>query len=207
MARRKMTGRKRGSRQRIGGFFRCCLLLTAGTVLGLNIYLFNANYIAGNSMPMPFGYGAAVVLSGSMEPTLSVNDLIFVKEEERYEPGDVVVYQDQQALIVHRLISIEGDRITTQGDANNAADPSADRASIKGRVIGSVPAIGGFLRMLRTPAGMLCLLAAAVFLLERSYWEERRKDNEKMEQIKREIRQLKAEKINQENPNKEGGGE
>ena len=44
--------------------------------MGINVYLWNASSLAGNAMPMPFGFGMAVVLSGSMEPVLSVNDLL-----------------------------------------------------------------------------------------------------------------------------------
>ena len=53
----------------------CYLLISL--VLGGTAYSWNARRLAGNAMPMPFGVGLSVVLSGSMEPTLSVNDLIF----------------------------------------------------------------------------------------------------------------------------------
>ena len=39
-------------------------LLLCGAILGLNIYSANAGKLVGNKLPMPFGYGAAVVLSG-----------------------------------------------------------------------------------------------------------------------------------------------
>ena len=58
---------------------RALVVLCAAT-LGVNLYLTNAQVLTGDQMPMPFGYGSAVVLSGSMEPTFSTGDLIVVEE-------------------------------------------------------------------------------------------------------------------------------
>ena len=49
------------------GVLRILVLIICGIVLGVNVYLANANSLVGNKLPMPFGYGSAVVLSGSME--------------------------------------------------------------------------------------------------------------------------------------------
>ena len=46
---------------------RIFLLALCGAVIGFNIYSANANRLVGNQLPMPFGCGAAVVLSGSIE--------------------------------------------------------------------------------------------------------------------------------------------
>ena len=49
-----------------------------GIVLGLFFYTQNAKGIVKDEMPMPFGYGMSVVLSGSMEDRLSVDDLVII---------------------------------------------------------------------------------------------------------------------------------
>jgi len=41
---------------------RICLLIICGLFLGINIYLANSHKVIGNELPMPFGFGAAVVL-------------------------------------------------------------------------------------------------------------------------------------------------
>ena len=98
-------------------------------VLGALLALYCAYYLIaaiafGDSMPMPLGVGVAVVLTGSMEPELSANDLIVVVRSSGYKLDDVVVYSTGGTPVVHRVIEIDGEHgvLTTQGDANNVAD-------------------------------------------------------------------------------------
>lgn len=194
-----MKGRRRtDAPKRRTGALRLLVLALAGVVLGVNLYLWNANTIVGNRLPMPFGYGAAVVLSGSMEPTLSVNDLILVKESESCEVGDIVVYQSGETLIVHRVIAVDGETVTTQGDANSVADEPISLEAVKGVVIARIPLAGGPVRALKTPAGTIILLAAAFLLNERSIRRERQADEEELDSIRAEIRRLKEEKEEEE---------
>ena len=61
---------------KIKSIVRLVLIAICGGILGLNLYSANANKLVGNQLPMPFGYGWAVVLSGSMEPAMQIGDLI-----------------------------------------------------------------------------------------------------------------------------------
>ncbi len=89
----------------------------------------------GNELPMPFGIGMSVVLSGSMDPELKVNDLIFVRKTDEIKVGQVVVFQTKTGVLtVHRIVKIEGDTVTTKGDANTSEDPPITKADIKGEV-------------------------------------------------------------------------
>lgn len=172
---------------------RSVALAAVGIFLGLNLYAWNARSLMGNALPMPFGVGTAVVLSGSMEPTLSIDDLIIVQSRDSYAVGDVVVYQSGSMLVVHRIISLDGTTVITQGDANNADDGEMDISTIKGAVIGRVKNAGAAVRLLKSPLVSLGLLAGAIFLAERSYRKERQKDSDELDKIKEEIRRLKAE--------------
>ena len=75
-----------------------------------------------NSMPMPFGFGATLVMSGSMEPEISVNDLVFVEKPGELHVGDVILYNSGESRVLHRIVDINGDTVTTKGDANNTKD-------------------------------------------------------------------------------------
>lgn len=172
---------------------RTLLLILCGGILGVNVYLINANNLVGNQMPMPFGYGAAVVLSGSMEPALSVDDLILVQACERYAPGDVVVYQDVSSLVVHRIIRIDGDTVTTQGDANNVSDAPISMSDVKGRVILAIPYAGILVNFIKTPVGTMLIIAAAIALVEVPRRKEKKKDEEERQRIIDEINALRKD--------------
>ena len=172
---------------------RRIVLAIVAVIVGLRVYAWNAESLVGNRMPMPFGYGAAVVLTGSMEPTYYVDDVIFAKEATEYAVGDVVVYQDGDMVIVHRVVAVNEETIQTMGDANNIADEPIAITMVKGKVIGHIPSMGGLVRFLKNPAAVVGILAAAVFLMEFSYRKEKEKDDDELERIKAEIRKLKDE--------------
>lgn len=172
---------------------RTALLIFVGLVLGVNVYLWNARSLTGNSLPMPFGYGAAVVLSGSMEPELSVNDLVFIREESSYEVGDIVVYQSGGALVIHRIESMDGETVTARGDANNVSDAPVPLSAVKGRMVFAVPGVGAVTRLLKSLPGILVLVGGSLFLLERSRQKEKEADAAEMDDLKAQIRALKQE--------------
>lgn len=180
-------------KRRFKGLGRIFLLILISLVIGTKLYGWNAETLAGNAMPMPFGWGISVVLSGSMEPALSVNDLVFVREQDSYKVGDIVVYQDGNSLVIHRILSIDGDEVITQGDANDVADEPISVSAIKGKERAHIPLVGALTRFLKTPVGFLLLIAAAVGLFELPYLRERKKTQETQEKIKEEIRKLKGE--------------
>lgn len=172
---------------------RTIFLIVASVVLGINIYNWNAKSLTGNVLPMPFGHGAAVVLTGSMEPTIKTGDLILVKESDSFEVGDVVVYQSGRILVVHRIMEIDGETAILRGDANNADDAPIELSQIKGRVFGCIPYMGTVARILKTPWATALLIGGAVLMVELPYRKKKEEDQEELERIKEEIRRLKEE--------------
>lgn len=176
---------------------RLAALIICGAVLGINVYMANAGSLVGDRLPMPFGYGAAVVLSGSMEPEFSEGDLIVVGREDTYEVRDIVVYQDGSSLVVHRIIDINGDTLTTQGDANNAPDEPITLSDVKGKVLFWIPYAGTVVGFLKTPVGTICVIAAAIALVELPRRREKQKDDAERDKILEEIKRLKEEQEHQ----------
>lgn len=173
--------------------FRILLLMVISLVVGINIYSWNARSLTGNAMPMPFGYGAAVVLSGSMEPTIMVDELIIVKTAETYEVDDIVVYQTGRMPVVHRIVAMDGETVTTRGDANNTDDSPVELSQVKGKVISHIPHVGKVVRLLKTPPATILLIVAAVLMVELPYMKEKEEKEEELARIKEEIRRLKEE--------------
>ena len=172
---------------------RIVLLVIAGAVLGVNLYSWNAKSLMGNSLPMPFGCGVAVVLSGSMEPTIRIDDLIIVTEQDDYRENDIIAYQSGSMVVVHRIIQVEPDTVITQGDANNAPDAPIRKEMIKGKVVHWIPGAGRIARLLKSPVATVILVGGALLLSELTLRKEKKKDEDELEQIKAEIRRLKAE--------------
>lgn len=167
------------------------LITLACLLLGFSVYNCNSSKTTGDKLPMPFGIGMAVVVSGSMEPTLSINDMIFVKKADEYKINDMVVFQINNELIVHRIIDINEDVIITKGDANNVEDEPINISNIKGKVVGVVENIGWFVDFLKSPIVVITVLVCAILLMEFSFKKEKEEKNDKISKIKEEIRKLK----------------
>jgi signal peptidase len=75
------------------------------------------------------GYGAFVVTSGSMSPSIAVGSLTVVQavRPETIGVGDVITYALPDRIVTHRVqaVSAEDGRVAfvTRGDANDVADP------------------------------------------------------------------------------------
>ncbi len=183
-------------KKRIKTIVRITLLVIVSLIVGINVYSINASRLAGNAVPMPFGVGATVVLSGSMEPRLSTGDLLFIAERDSYGVGDIVVFQDGRTAVVHRIIAMDEEGIVTQGDANNTPDDPISLDQIKGALVFDIPLVGYLVNLIKTPIGTIVILAAAIWLLERSFHKEKQKDNDQLEEIRREIEKLKQQTKN-----------
>jgi len=115
-----------------------------------------------------------VVLSGSMEPTMSPGDAVLVEETdpEAIEEGDVITFarSDEDTPVTHRVIGVESQEealvFETQGDAND--QPDADPVpgeSVIGVVSITIPLIGHVVQFVNTTMGFLLFVALPVGLL------------------------------------------
>ena len=144
--------------------FKRTLGIIIAVILCLYAVIFN---LSGKQvkLPMAFGRGGAVVITDSMTPTIPGNSYIFVKRQENYNVGDIVAFENKREVIVHRIVSINGDEVITKGDANNAEDEPVTKDRIKGKVTFHIPRLGYVLRLFKSPLGsMILVLLAFVFL-------------------------------------------
>ena len=172
---------------------RIISLILIALIFGVSLYTVNAARVAGNVIPMPFGVGAAVVLSGSMEPELSVGDLLILAEKEEYFVDDVVAYQDGSMAVTHRITAFTDEGVITRGDANNVDDEPISPEQIKGKVVFVIPLVGYVVNIIKTPLGTLAILAIAIFLSEYSFRSDKKKKETELDSIKAEIDRLKEE--------------
>lgn len=123
-----------------------------------------------------FGITIFEIISGSMEPTINVNDLIIVTETDSIKENDIITYKNNDDFITHRVIKIEGDVITTKGDSNNSVDNKIRKEDIIGKVIFTIPK-GGIIRdILVTPKVLISIvLTLILFSLCASYIPKNRR--------------------------------
>ena len=93
-----------------------------------------------------FGNKPAVIVSGSMEPTIKTGALILIhfSDFEDCEVGDVITYYHPgfDELVTHRIVEKGEDYYWTKGDANTARD---DVSVIKDNFYGKVTYVANWL--------------------------------------------------------------
>ena len=109
-----------------------------------------------------FGFTMLQISTGSMKPTLEVKDIIIVKlltkeTREELKENDVVVFKSD-VLVVHRIISIDGEDVITKGDANNAEDKPVQKDMIIGKMVKVISKIGIWEKVFTTPRVYVSIL-------------------------------------------------
>lgn len=153
--------------RRAARLLQLALVCLLALLLACNLWVIFQQRVMGAAHPTVFGYSVAVVASGSMEPALSVDDMILNHAQDEYGVGDIITFAKGSSLTTHRIVAVTEEGYRTQGDANNAADPDpVAPQEVVGRVVGHLPGIGGLLAALKTPLGMTLLLFVGLILLE-----------------------------------------
>ena len=124
------------------------------------------------------GYFCAIIGSGSMEPTIFVNDLLLVKSEASYQIEDIITYVSPQGgLVTHRVKEVLDGGYMAQGDANNILDEEISGQRVLGKVVFILPKAGGIIDGILSPAGItllgcICLLLWLIQRIRRDQNEE-----------------------------------
>lgn len=98
-----------------------------------------------------FSYYLLGIASGSMEPEIRVGDAVLahkIKDDEKLEVGDIIVFEQNNIKIVHRIEKCEKDEegnmyYVTKGDANSSSDNNKLYIDdIEAKVVAKIPYIG-----------------------------------------------------------------
>jgi signal peptidase I len=127
------------------------------------------------TIPFFFGVKSLTVLSGSMEPTIHVGDIVVVRQISPLDArvGDVVTFRDPAArdkLITHRVraMSVAGGVVSfeTKGDANTSVERwTIGTDGTIGLVMYRVPKLGYILFYVHGTLGRLLLVVVPALLL------------------------------------------
>ena len=110
------------------------ILLTL--VITLSVYIFVVSEVLKKDYVNIFGYTYFTVATDSMTGTIDINDIIIVKLDDDVNTNDIICYYNAEGVIItHRIVNINGNMITTKGDALNVVDDRFYRSSVIGKVI------------------------------------------------------------------------
>lgn len=153
--------------KQVGEWITKLITVILAVLLICNIYILVARTVFHVPHPSVFGYSNAVVLSGSMEPAINVNDMVLIHEEQEYQVGDIVMYEHGDMLVTHRIIDINDDGYILKGDANNTDDGLIPETLLVGKVVFIIPKMGVLIEIAQTPLGMfiLMLICYGLFVL------------------------------------------
>ena len=141
---------------------------TVTTVLVVLVVIF-AVFLMGSRL---MGLQVFNVISGSMEPTYSVGDLLYVKtvDPDSVKVGDPITFVLNEDLVVatHRVVGIdkENRQFTTKGDANETEDAAPVHFNnLIGVPVFAVPLLGYVSAYIQSPPGMYVAIGLAVVLI------------------------------------------
>lgn len=136
------------------------------TLLSYNIYNFYCTEVLHKKVATVNGYGLLEVVSGSMKPTININDLIIINTEDKsYQINDIVTFYDvDEALVTHRIIAISDNWVITKGDNNNTPDEKISRDKIIGKYVKKVSGLGKVITSLKSPIVMIIVLLVGIMV-------------------------------------------
>lgn len=154
-------------------------------ILLLAIYTGYFKFIKKSNNISFFGYKQYIVMTGSMEPSYNIGDLIFEKEiaKEDIKLNDVITYslENGQDTVTHRVVDIIEENGETyyqfKGDNNNSPDPDlVTYKQIQGKVIYKINKLGSLIAEFVSGTGVILILI--IFIL--SYMKTNRKEERRI---------------------------
>lgn len=163
-------------------------------ILALVIYG-KATTVSKKAYPNYFGYTFFEVASGSMEPTLHINDVILVKiTKENLKKGDIIAFSQDGSIITHRIVYIDGEILSVKGDNNNTVDKPIVTNDVIGKVVKIYPELGIWKKVLKEPK-ILILIFITMLLFDFALSYDGKKEKKVKEKNKEEVEEVVSYEI------------
>lgn len=182
-------------------------------ILILNLSIMIQSKIHPDQVPSIFGYKPFVVTSGSMESSINVGDLVFIKNVnyDDLKVNDIIAFKDKNDIVTtHRIVEqveIENEKcFRTKGDVNNTIDNDVVcKGEVEGIYSGKIAKVGDFILLIQKPLGfivmMLTILIVCILIYFISNRNVNKLDEEELKEFE-EFKKAKREKQEQEKNNK-----
>ena len=123
------------------------------------------------------GYKPFIVMSGSMETTINIGDLVIVKKvnSSSIHIGDIIAFKNGNIVISHRVKEVINDsgtyKFKTKGDNNNVTDDFiVNSDAIEGIFVNKIPGLGSILLFLGKPIGLLMVILVIIIVSTALYF-------------------------------------
>lgn len=113
------------------------------------------------------GYAFLEVVSGSMEPTISVGDLVIINTHDKeVNENDVITFTDLNgSFITHRVSESLDSGLITKGDANNIEDEDIVKSdNVVGKYVFKIPYFGIVIHSLQNPLTLILILIIGIII-------------------------------------------
>ena len=144
--------------------FKRVLVGIISTLLGLilifNIYNVICLKILHKDLATINGYGILEVVSGSMEPTINIGDLIVINTKAKdFEKNDIITFYDVNgSFVTHRLVKIKDDKMY------NTEDEELPTKNIVGKYVFKISWLGNVIASLKNPIVSILILVIGVLI-------------------------------------------
>lgn len=137
----------------------------------LSISFIMVKSVKEGKQPTIMGHKFFTVMTGSMQPSIMVGDLVIAKElpPEQINVGDVITFKSQNSgnITTHRVKEVikdgAGIKYITQGDANNVQDQNTvESKAVIGKVVRCIPKVGTIMSWMKSH---LSLIIVGIFTI------------------------------------------
>ncbi len=139
-------------------------------------------------IPDFLGYKNFIIISGSMIPTINIDDAILIKEvpQDEINVNDIISFRQGEIITTHRVVDIIWEngikKYKTKGDNNNTADRElVIYEQIEGKYQFKLNGLGKFIEILQNK----CVLVFLILIIVLYYWNSCRLEKRKTERGKK----------------------
>lgn len=141
-------------------FFTALLLF----ILIVLLYFFAQLKVFGKKYINCFGYTIFQVITGSMEDTIKINDIVVVKIGSDFNENDIITFKNDENFITHRVIKKTDEEIITKGDNNTAEDEPIKKEDVVGKVVYIVQNVNVWINVLKTPEVIIAIIVTILVI-------------------------------------------
>lgn len=135
-------------------------------VAAIVIYSFVQIDIQGKEYCNIFGYSIFQIETGSMSPTIEIEDIIIVKlGNDDLKQEDIITFRQDNNLVTHRIIKIEDKLITTKGDGNNTEDEPITKDEVIGKTVKVFNEVAIWKKVFAEPRVLISIIITVILLV------------------------------------------